>query len=75
MTGHFEKGVWVEDPPKPLVLSYTISVDTSQVEALKKRLEEMKKRLEEMKDLFAVPESMTTFWQRLRWLITGRVRP
>jgi hypothetical protein len=67
MTGHFEKGVWVNDPQKPSVLEYTISVDTSQVEALKKRLEEMR-------DLFAVPESLSTFWQRLRWLITGKVR-
>jgi len=68
MAGHFEKGAWVTDPQKPSVLEYTISVDTSQVEALKNRLEEMR-------DLFAVPESLSTFWQRLRWLITGRVKP
>lgn len=68
MTGHFENGKWVDDPQEPSVLHYTISVDTSQVDALKERLEELK-------DLFAVPESMTTFWQRLRWLVTGRVRP
>jgi hypothetical protein len=48
-------------------LHYTITVDTSQVDALNKQLEEMR-------DLFAVPESMATFWQRLRWLITGKVR-
>jgi len=67
MTGHFENGEWIEDPDGFRALHMKIEVDTSQID-------ELNARLEEMRDLFAVPESMTTIWQRLRWLITGKVK-
>ena len=66
MAGHFERGVWVVEPPQPQTLMYKITVDTTQ-------MRDLEARLTEMRDLFAVPESMTTFWQRVRWLITGKV--
>jgi hypothetical protein len=74
MTGHFEKGAWIEDPEPPrekfppLMMKVGIDVDDTKIQ-------ELKATLEEMQELFAVPESMSTFWQRLRWLITGKVRP
>lgn len=65
--GHFEQGKWVIEPPEPQTLMYKITIDTTQIR-------DLEARLTEMRDLFAVPESMTTFWQRLRWLITGKAR-
>jgi len=68
MAGHFENGKWIEGPDGVPASHMKIELDTSEIE-------KFKIRLEEMHDLFAVPESMTTFWQRLRWLITGKVKP
>ena len=66
--GHFEKGVWIEESNSTSgCLIYTIRVDTSQ-------MEDLEIKLKELRDLFAVAESMTTIWQRIRWLITGKVR-
>jgi hypothetical protein len=37
MTGHFEKGIWIEDPKlpfEPLVVKVKVEVDDSQMKAL-----------------------------------------
>jgi hypothetical protein len=67
--GHFEQGKYIEATPRmgSNILDYKIHVDTSEL----KRLED---ELAKIKDLYTVAESMTTIWQRLRWLITGKVR-
>jgi hypothetical protein len=42
MTGHFEKGAWIEDPklpPEPMVMRVRIDVDDTQVQRLKATLE------------------------------------
>ncbi|MFA6364763.1 hypothetical protein [Methanoregula sp.] len=48
-------------------MDYKIHVDLSELEFLEAKLKEMN-------ELYNVVRSMTTFWQRLRWLITGKVR-
>ena len=68
MGGRFEKGIWIEESSDgPNALMMRIRVDTAE-------LQELEEKLIRIRDLFDVAESMTTFWQRLRWLITGRVR-
>lgn len=49
MTGHFERGVWIEDakpPQDPMVVRVKIEVDDSQVQAVKALLEEMQPLLD-----------------------------
>jgi hypothetical protein len=69
MPGHFEDGKWIEAFPPSMggSMDYKIHVDLSELEFLEAKLKEMN-------ELYNVVRSMTTFWQRLRWLITGKVR-
>lgn len=49
MTGHFEKGIWIEDakpPQEPMVVRVKVNVDDSAVRALKALLEEMQPLLD-----------------------------
>lgn len=51
MTGHFEKGRWIEDeqPPRerePMIMRVKVEVDDSAVRALKSLLEEMQPLLD-----------------------------
>jgi hypothetical protein len=52
MTGHFEKGAWIEDPklpPEPMVMRVRIDVDDTQVQRLKATLEECEKTIDRIR--------------------------
>jgi len=62
MTGHFEKGAWIEDPklpPEPMVVRVRIDVDSTQVQRLKATLEECEQTIDRIRakspDDFAKP--------------------
>jgi hypothetical protein len=70
MSGHFEKGAWVEDPPVPepeqeyeLNVTVTVHVDD-------KELKDLQKTLEGIQHFVSLPVS---FWGRLRWLLFGGI--
>lgn len=80
MKGHFEKGKWIEDEPKqldPMSIDVIVHVDNTEI---KKAIEDIERANEQLRWL----EHLTTrlacnkypkgFWQRLRWLITGKVK-
>lgn len=51
MTGHFEKGVWIEDeqPPRerePTIIRVKVEVDDSRLQEVKALLEEMQPLLD-----------------------------
>ena len=49
MTGHFEKGAWIEDPklpPEPVVVEVRIDVDDTQVQQLKATIEALQQTIE-----------------------------
>jgi hypothetical protein len=68
MAGRFEDGKWIEAFPPSMggSMDYKIHVDISELEFLESKLKEIRA-------LYTVAGSMTTFWQRIRWLITGKV--
>jgi len=69
MTGHFEKGAWIEDPESPVrpeeptTLNYCVKVHVDDSE-----LENLKDTLGEIRLLLNPP---VTFWGRLRLLLFG----
>jgi len=49
MTGHFEKGMWIEDPkpvPEPMTMKVKIDIDDTQVRAVRASIDEMTAALE-----------------------------
>jgi hypothetical protein len=71
MTGHFEKGAWIEDAHQPIYAGHQeimhmdarvkIHVDDSELQKLKGTLDEIRH----------VMNPPVTFWGRIRWLLFG----
>lgn len=67
MTGHFEKGVWIEDPAPvredigEMHMHVKVHVDDCE-------LRELRETLDGIRDVMSPP---TTFWGRVRWLLFG----
>ena len=67
MTGHFEKGRWVEDPAPARADGWQMDMHV-KVHVDDSELRELREVLESIRDVMSPP---TTFWGRVRWLLFG----